>query len=355
MIDLEKILSPVTADAPTGADLRLVTGDTTIDDVEEMRREVDPAVDPAGKGKEPDWPGVVRTCEKSLTTATKDLQLAARLVEGLTQTEGFPGLHQGLEMVSGLLEQHWDGLHPGLEDGEIIEPLRARWIAWLGSSQEFLHVIKRVPITSAAGAEPLAWLDYEESVRLEQARAFGDEAAYNEMVEAGRTTTDQWRQSFAATPVERISAVVQTLGAAIEEVEALDRRASERFSDPPVLVGLRDCLQEMEAYVRSQLPGDEPQAGALPGEAAPAGASAAAGAEAGQGGAIRSRDDAYARLREVASYLKRTEPHSPVPALIDRAIRWRDLSFADLLNDVLKEKDAKKTVMDLLGIKDAEG
>jgi type VI secretion system protein ImpA len=52
---------------------------------------------------------------------------------------------------------------------------------------------------------------------------------------------------------------------------------------------------------------------------------------------IRSRVEAYRRLAEVADYLARTEPHSPVPHLIRKAISWGGLSLEELLPELVRD------------------
>jgi len=46
---------------------------------------------------------------------------------------------------------------------------------------------------------------------------------------------------------------------------------------------------------------------------------------------IESREQAYRILGEVADYLERTEPHSPTPYLIRRAISWGEMNFHKFL------------------------
>jgi type VI secretion system ImpA family protein len=53
-------------------------------------------------------------------------------------------------------------------------------------------------------------------------------------------------------------------------------------------------------------------------------------------GAIRSREEAYLRLSEAAEYLARTEPHSPAPYLVRRAVAWGSLSLSELLPELVR-------------------
>ncbi|MCF1427721.1 MAG: type VI secretion system ImpA family N-terminal domain-containing protein [Shewanella sp.] len=48
----------------------------------------------------------------------------------------------------------------------------------------------------------------------------------------------------------------------------------------------------------------------------------------------QNRDCAFHELRKLADYFKQTEPHSPVPFLLERAIRWGYLSLPELLQEM---------------------
>jgi type VI secretion system protein ImpA len=73
-------------------------------------------------------------------------------------------------------------------------------------------------------------------------------------------------------------------------------------------------------------------------------------ARGGAAGALVTRDDAFRRLQEIAEFLRRTEPQSPIPCLIERAISWGQMPFERLLQEMVKDKAARGQVIDLLGI-----
>jgi predicted component of type VI protein secretion system len=87
-------------------------------------------------------------------------------------------------------------------------------------------------------------------------------------------------------------------------------------------------------------PAAAPEGGIAPAEAAPA-----------RPGSVLSRSEAYQRLIEAADFLLRTEPHSPVPYLVRRAVSWGNLSLADLLQELLQKNADLPTLYTLLGIK----
>jgi len=49
------------------------------------------------------------------------------------------------------------------------------------------------------------------------------------------------------------------------------------------------------------------------------------------------RDNAILMMAELADFFRKTEPHSPVHLLLERAVRWSQLSFRDLFAELLTE------------------
>src|SRR5262249_38234115 len=78
-------------------------------------------------------------------------------------------------------------------------------------------------------------------------------------------------------------------------------------------------------------------------------------ARAGAGGPIRSREDAFKRLAEVAEYFRKAEPHSPVSYLVERAIKWGQMPLESWLVDVVKNDAVLNEVREILGLKSASG
>jgi type VI secretion system ImpA family protein len=63
---------------------------------------------------------------------------------------------------------------------------------------------------------------------------------------------------------------------------------------------------------------------------------------------IRTREQAYETLAQIANFLARLEPHSPVPYLLHRAIAWGGMSLKELLPELVQDQAALKDVGHLL-------
>lgn len=103
----------------------------------------------------------------------------------------------------------------------------------------------------------------------------------------------------------------------------------------------------------SEASGGGEQEGDMEGETTPAAQSPAAGAGASSG-LITNRKVAFERLKEVADYLKRTEPHSPVAYLVQRAIKWGDMSLENVIAELVKNNDVRRQVYETLGLRQEE-
>jgi len=92
----------------------------------------------------------------------------------------------------------------------------------------------------------------------------------------------------------------------------------------------------------------------VPPEEAPASGAGTrdADAEAGAPPAprIRSREEAYQLLAEIAEFLLRAEPHSPTPYLIKRAVAWGRMPLAEVLQELVRDPNDLRAVYSLLGI-----
>src|SRR5690242_4088051 len=150
----DELLAPIPGANPGGVALRY---DPIYDKIKEARREDEDI--PQGEWqttrKTADWPQVIRLASDALATKSKDLQLAAWLSEAMLRREGFAGFRSGLDLLVGLLEQHWDHLYPEIEDGDA--EMRAAPLEWLGTKLDLS--IRRVPLTRAGHS----WLQQQES------------------------------------------------------------------------------------------------------------------------------------------------------------------------------------------------
>lgn len=99
-IDVGRLLQPIAGENFAGVSLRHTA------QFEQVRRLYSAAEKRAG------WSRLCEVVARLIATTSKDLQLAAWLVEALAHRDGFDGLNTGLRVVQGLLREYWDTAFP---------------------------------------------------------------------------------------------------------------------------------------------------------------------------------------------------------------------------------------------------
>lgn len=346
MNDIESLLAPVSDTSPCGEDLSF---SAEFDAIQEARRSDDATLD-QGEWvtdlKTADWPAVIQQCSQLLNSRCKDLRLAGWMAEALTRTEGFSGLAAGYQLMGRMLTRYWDCVHPGVEEDD--QELRIGSVNWL--LVQSMDWVRAIPLTRA----PQGCYDaiaIEAAARARQGAGGPDDRPDNGQIDAAR----------AATPFEfyqRLGEQVPLAQAALDELQAA---AEERLAqDAPSFTATRDTLNDVAATalrmaasvgvgitVNEQPAPQRSESESEPASAPPATVPAAAGAAAGE---ITSRKEALLQLRRVADFFRRTEPHSPVAYLADKAARWGNMPLHVWLKTVLKDNPALEQLEDLLDV-----
>jgi type VI secretion system protein ImpA len=323
MFDIDKLLQPVSSAQPCGEDLAF---SPEMDAVNRARQADDPSIEQGAwvtTLKEADWKFVAKRCAELIETRSKDLQLAVWLAEAAVKTDGLAGLAPSLRLLAALCERYWDEVHPlPDEDGH---ERRIGNLAWIAA--RIAPLVKEVPL--APGVTMMAW---------EAARARGPEAVAE--LEAARAKAPSGTRQALATAAEECLAAL----AEMERV-ADDRLGADGPSFGTARAALRD-FSDLAAPAGAAAPA---QVAAAPG-AAPLPVVVAASAVRVVEGPLQSREQALAQLRAVAEFFRRSEPHSPVAYLAEKAARWGEQPLHAWLRSVIKDDASLARLEELLGI-----
>ncbi|SDG37079.1 type VI secretion system protein ImpA [Pseudomonas benzenivorans] len=325
MMDVQRLLETVSADAPCGDDLEY---DAVFLELEraaqgQPERQMGDAVLPAAP---PEW-RQVRDLASELFGRSKDLRIANYYLQSAIALDGLPGLAQGLQLVLELLRQYWDGLHPRLDADDANDPtFRINALAGI-SAEPVIHLLWDMPLIrsrafgtvslrsalNAAGLQRFA----SESLSLEQVgAAFQD--SDGEQLEACRAAVGDAHASLLAI-----------------EHEVNQRVGSDRGAD---LSAIKQLLRQALQIVAEHAP--QEAATALAGDAARddgGTATPAAAAAPRISGEIANRDDVLRSLERILTYYARHEPSSPVPVLLSRAKSLVSADFATIVRNLIPD------------------
>ncbi len=350
--DLQDALAPISAEHPSGESLRY---EGLFDEIKELRREDDPTL-PQGvwkrQFKKADWEKVASQSIEALRTRTKDLQVSAWLIEAWIHLYGFPGLEQGFKLAAGLCEDFWDDLHPQVAEGLEFRLAPVEWMA-----SKLVWAVKSVAVTrpSTDEAIPYSWGDWEKACHFANLIK-ADKLSESEAEAQGKLTQPKFLVSASLTSSAFFVRLAEELQDGAEAVNGLVGLLEEKCGEAaPSFVDLLDALEATRRYALRNLKERMEEEGGLP-ESSEEVSEALLDldeevAVVPAGGPITGRADAFRRLNQAADYLLRTEPHSPAPYLVKRAVSWGNLSLAELLQELLEQNTDVDSIYKLLGIK----
>ncbi len=348
-VTFDALLAPINAERPGGESLR---SNGVYRSIQEARRQDDPTL-PMGPWehelKRADWNKVRDVAIQALATKSKDLQLVAWLLEAEIHERGFQAISPCLTFIDALCRRYWEHLYPPID--EDIE-YRTNVIHWI--NEKLLPVLRLVPLTHTSREQrELNWADWEQARRNEQLRSSKNG---NVPEEVEGISTLEFTAAMAGTATEWHVSLYEQLEAALAAVGTLTSTLSERCGDSaPSLAGLSGLLEQTQMLIASALHkrGVQPKTTEIAPTSADDTRSAATTTPTVFGdGAIYDRASAYARLTEVAEYLMRTEPHSPTPYLLRRAIAWGNLNTAELYHELFVKFGGQLSIFELLGLVD---
>jgi type VI secretion system protein ImpA len=224
---------------------------------------------------------------------------------------------RGLQLVRGLLERHWEHVHPQLDAGDNNDPT-----ARVNALMPLLHLgagladLRAASLTGKRGgvsvrdielalghAEPLRGeaVPTEDGVLQGVSAAIGQSAGLAPLMQAGHDA------------VQGISAVLE---------QRLEPTQSPEFAP------LKKLLQRVAEAARRATGSAAVVVDGAAGDAAP---------KAPAAGTITSREDAIRALERVCEWIERNEPSNPAPLLIRRSQRLMTKNFIDIIRDLVPD------------------
>ena len=361
--DIDQLLSPISADQPAGVELRY---EAVYDQLRELRRE-DDATLPQGvwksEPKKADWRAVESVCLETLKTQSKDLQIAAWLLEAWVHLYGFEGAAEGLRLMNSLCAGFWDNLHPTIE-GDDAE-FRIAPLVWL--NRKLPTDLKLLPLTAPEGDGILVCTlaDWETA-----APSAGSQNRSSQTPGSAREVTlARFRESALRTPAPHLGMVADPIREMLyqcTELEGLlDRKLGRESPGFPSIRGVGDTALALIEALLHERPNDQPAELTDPAEQLQSDESASDESKSDQSKAesaeessalsassrIRTRSEAYRCLSEAADFLERTEPHSPSSYLVRRAIAWGSMSLQELLAELVRNPGELTEIYRMLNVR----
>jgi type VI secretion system protein ImpA len=353
-LDLSSLIQPIDPELPSGEDLEYDLAFVEMEQAAAGKPEMQMG-NAVIEGVEPDW-ATAREHALELLTRTKDLRVCIYLCQASLRTHGFAGLAEALQLTEQINSAFWGSMHPQLDEDDDNDPAaRVNALSALIAAP-MLRQIELTPLLSVPVLGAVTWADVKplsagETPRMPPAEA---QAIVNH------------------SELSRVAEQRESLQAAIAACTALEKYITQQVgtSRAPNLQAIRDLLKRIEAQVgrwwtdrsASEAPADDvgTDASSLAedreGEEleidAPSFAESSestswdedeepvargAGRASRHTGPIGSRQEVLAALDQILEYYRQYEPSSPLPLLLTRARRMANMSFLEILQDMIPE------------------
>ncbi|MBC7405468.1 MAG: type VI secretion system protein TssA [Cytophaga sp.] len=350
MFDVKKLMEPINGPQIFGEDLSF---SREIDAIVDARRFDDPSLDQGEwvtEIKTANWPFVVENCSMLIADKSKDLRLAVWLAEASAKLDHFAGLAQGYLLLAGLCDQFWDGLYPLPDEDD--QEQRIGNLYWILTRS--IPLVNEMPITEGRGTS-YSLLDFEAArVRATNAEKL---AMDGRPPEEGPKLVDletARRKSSRAFHEKLLNDAQSCLSALLQLEKSVDARLGV---DGPGFSAAKESIENIlkliarfaqEAGVQTNVVHMNPESGDMQtGLSEQAQQSRLPNPD----GLLLTRAQALGQLRSVADFFRRTEPHSPVAYLADKAAHWGEMSLHTWLSTVIKDAGSLAHVEELLGLK----
>ena len=290
-----------------------------------------------------DWKGLAKNC-KSLWEKTRDLRVAVYLTIAETALGGVRELAAGLELLNFLVKEMWETVYPLLDPDDDNDPTeRINIFAMLspeaGAMNAPIMFINRLRGTRLMPPLPYTIRD------LLIAQGEIEPLDGKEAVELNLISGE-----ILGLPLPQVTEQAGYVKTAREIADAICKEASGKMTggNSLAMMTLTKELDNLIKFFNNQLAlagdtndGDAPEGEA--GDAAPA-QSLRVAASPAAGNTVNianykplTRADALLLLKKVIEYYQNMEPNSPIPLLLNRAVRMAQMNFLELLESMVPE------------------
>jgi type VI secretion system ImpA family protein len=352
MIEVTKMAVPLDGEQPAGQNLEY---DPRYLEMDSLAVEVPDSQigDSKIEGHGPDWKRLNKQCLE-LWKKTRDLRVATYLVIAQTGIDGLNGFTAAFKLLVFLVAELWDSFYPQLDPADEDDPL------------ERLNILAMLSPEPGAINDPIMFISRFRELKLVPSLPYTvrDMMIATNELEVGTTKGIDPQLLSAELMNLSISEIQERAALAVEAKEQITKLCVEMNGKMKGgyllnMISLTHEVDRLRNFYDTHLKSFNAAEGTVnnadnavdvtyegtvkdtPQSASPLNIVAYQ---------ANSRADALLLLRKGSEYFQIHEPNSPIPLLINRALRFSKMSFMDILEDIVP--DALSRGRDILGVKE---
>lgn len=362
IIDLARLLAPISEELPAGTDVRQDPSPTshyqTIKTARSAARAAERNSIHDGDTTEADehWRKIFSLAPEILSKQSKDLEIASWFTESLIRRHGFQGLRDGFRLIEGLIENFWEHVFPLPDEEDGIETRVSSLSGLNGGDGEGVLIapIRKVRITEGQDPGPFSFWQYHLALNVQ--RTASEDARASKADKLGFSIEDIERAVSESSETFFVD-LIDDISIAIDSYKHIDQLLEQRCGDDApstrrIIETLEECRGAVTHIGKQKLPlpiEEDPVAeGEESSVSTPAGTSAAAP------NVINSREAAFKQLTEIAEFFRKTEPHSPVSYVLEKAVKWGHMPLDELIIELIPEASSRTHFSQLTGVQSNE-
>jgi type VI secretion system ImpA family protein len=350
MINVVELAKPLAGEKPAGENMEYDQGYLELEPLAAGRN--------AEEGEGPDWKLLAKNC-KTLWEKTRDLRVAVYLTIAETATGGIKELAAGLQLINFLVKEMWDTMYPLLDPDDDNDPT------------ERINIFTMLSPEAGAMNDPIMFINRLRETKIVPVLPYTIRdllIAQGEIEPLDGKTVDLnlIMGELMGVPLPQVTEQADCAKNVKELIESTCKEAGEKMSGGNTL-SLTALAKESDKLIRffnnyfaaageaeekdsaEEVPAGEVSAGETPRAAVEARATPGLAAASVNIASYKpaTRADALSLLRKVIEYYQGAEPGSPIPLLLNRALRMAQMNFLELLENIAPEAAARGR--DILG------
>ena len=360
IIDIDSVLQPISDDSPTGLDPRENTSPTCSYQIVKLERNQARSaernsIDGFSQEAYSHWVKITEIAPGLLKEEAKDLEVACWYTEAMVRVYGFSGLKNAFKIIDGFLDNFWDNLHP-MPDEFGIET-RVSCLSGLngeGSEGVLIAPIRKVFLTQGYAPAPFGLWQYLQALEVQKT---ADENTKQQKIQSMGYSIDDVEKAVEESSedfyvnirddLEICISVYKEIGAKLDELCGIEEAPSVKA----IIEILQECLGAVNHLGRFKLPSVQEAAEESDAEEnMDADSSNQAAAKTVNRGPVANREDAFRQIQEIASYFRKTEPHSPVSYILEKAVKWGNMPLGDLIGELITDASSRERYSELTGV-----
>ncbi|WGL60333.1 type VI secretion system ImpA family N-terminal domain-containing protein [Pigmentibacter sp. JX0631] len=326
LLNISQLLEPISKNLPCGEDVMYDENFLQIKRDRQQPENENLGVWVVSDSKETNWNRIEHLCIDLLKNKTKDLMVCCYLLEARLKQYGILGLANSCELLLSISTKYWENVFPALLNEN---DTRKSPYLWLDEKLPFL--LKTLPLFQVKNSSKLIF--YKDI----------------ELYTGKKEFSDTMQLLFQQDDFE----ILMIIQDEIQEIEKNLKKLkeflfSEKLLEDNIFSKIFEIFHQIKKFITSQLKvtkNAEVKKITAPENDFP-NLEKEIYYEKLENNTL-SRNDIYNNLKKFADMLLEIEPHSPVPLIILRALKWQNRSFLEIVFEVLKISSDQNSLLAL--------